>query len=359
MQSDEWIKSRRLLNLLWKHRPEWRCPEINIRTPLAAGFIRARARRAELELRVPAGKVEVRVDWHIPLEAWKGSLENSVLDLSTDVFSTGAYESGFRRVKCTGMSFNLADVMEALDIDEGEALDRSPPRLLDLEDFTAQNDAEIDIVIGECEADGWWRYPEAVLWVQTRSLRRVAALRAWFHYLRANGSKIDGAGVGVVLDLLKTEAARGDLDRAARAEGAGAVRSQGLNQQGKMLPIQAVDWLGHKVHLTAGMGVLAPHEDHRFAKYCDPVFSRVDLLAAFPSPDLGKFNQLKDGCEATPSKPDAEQVENLAAAFDAEGIAKRSVRASMISERWRVEWGPAPTKEDVWHFMEGGKPGRQ
>jgi hypothetical protein len=94
MSNDEWISARKLLQLLRKHRRDWPHPEIPIRTPLHAGFISAKAKKAELELRSARGGVVTKEEWDIPAPVWKGSAENSVLNLGDGFYSTRAYGSG-------------------------------------------------------------------------------------------------------------------------------------------------------------------------------------------------------------------------------------------------------------------------
>jgi hypothetical protein len=280
MPDGEWISARKLLGLLRKHRREWPCPEIPIRTPLSAGFISARAKKAELEVRGSRGGVVVKENWDVPPKVWKGSSENSVLNLSTGYYSSRAYGSGYRSVKCYGLSFKLAEVRDELEIED----DGTIP-LLDADQFAASHESSIDQALRECSSDDWWSYPEAVAWVMSSNIRDVATARAWLRYHEGNGRAIEGGKLAAFLGTQAAEDAMELLANSAGGSGERSVRVQGWDCNGKLSPIPASDWSGCKVHLVSGLGVLAPVNDHRFARCRDLLINREDLQLAFPALD--------------------------------------------------------------------------
>jgi hypothetical protein len=172
-----------------------------------------------------------------------------------------------------------------------EIEDEADAHLLDADQFSASNNNAIDQAVRECSVDTWWNYPEAVVWVMSSSVRDVATTRAWLRYCEANGRTIESGYLAAFLGTPAAEEAMVHLENAARGEGEKCVRSQGWDSTNNLKAIPSSDWSGRKVHLVSGFGVLAPVNDHRFARYRDLLLNREDLQIAFPSDAASGISQ--------------------------------------------------------------------
>jgi hypothetical protein len=132
MMSDEieWIKAPKAHALLigaGVHPAEFK-----IRQALRLGKVKARAIEAVIERRTAGHWTpkEVKDDWIVPKEVWKGSGDDGAFDLNNDYFSNRSYETGYRSVRLTGLSFDKAEIIEYFDIEEAP-VPRSPPVVFD------------------------------------------------------------------------------------------------------------------------------------------------------------------------------------------------------------------------------------
>ena len=115
-EKEQWIRSAKAKSLLveaGKHPAAFQ-----LRQALLIGQVHGRAVRAEITKRRRYGGKDTFDNWDVPPEVWKGTAENSYLDLDTDTYSTGDFGVRIGSVKLWGMSFNKAELIDYFDIEE-------------------------------------------------------------------------------------------------------------------------------------------------------------------------------------------------------------------------------------------------
>ncbi len=273
----EWVRSRKVRAILYKHRGELTNHEWFLRPRLRSGMLTAKASAAELHSR---HHKDEKFDWIMPPKIWEGTNEDSHFDLTNDSYKSRAYGTGYKAVKCIGLSFRRDELLKVADID---ASDLEPTNLLDADEWVSANNDVTSHLIRECNSAAWWNYPEAIAWVMSRDIAGVARTRGWLSYMAENGRRLTQGPLEAFLGTTQAHEARSDLQVALVAEGQGLVRCQGRDSSGALVSIPAGEWNGCKVHFRDETTVLAPAHDVRFARYCDLLFSSDDLRAAYPS----------------------------------------------------------------------------
>ena len=122
MANDDWLRSRATFHLIIQGTSIG-LAEARLREGLKRGRVRARAMDGTLEARQGGGRRDV-TDWEIPPEIWSGK-DNSYFSLSSDRYTSADFQTGYRRVELTGLSFHKKDLLDYLDLAPSQALSAS------------------------------------------------------------------------------------------------------------------------------------------------------------------------------------------------------------------------------------------